>query len=426
MREKIFTLCLALATSVGTMFAEPVQIGELYYDLDAYNKTATVTTGNYSALTEVNIPSSVIYDAVVYSVTRIGDDTFGGCTCLTSIEIPSSVVWIGESAFYECTSLKSITIPNSVTHIGEMAFYGCTGLTSPVYNAHLFAYLPTTYSGAYTIPSGIESIAESALSECEGLTSVKIPNSVTTIGAVAFYGCTGLTSVTIPSSVTRIDDYAFYSCTGLTSITCEAVNPPALGEYVFYDGYNFFSIPLYVHAGSVDAYKADREWKTFSNILPIAGKEVDVTVPVIEPEATSAEIAWPIVSGAASYELIIKDANGKVVCTLTFNAQGQLTAIVIHAPARNEESQQTQSTGFAFTVTGLEPGTQYNYSIIAKNESGATINTKTGSFTTLSPEGIYDVIVNNQLGKGQKILHNGQFLILQGDHIYTLTGQEVR
>ena len=38
--KKLFTLLLAVAASVGTMLAEIVQIGGLYYDLDATNQTA--------------------------------------------------------------------------------------------------------------------------------------------------------------------------------------------------------------------------------------------------------------------------------------------------------------------------------------------------------------------------------------------------
>ena len=44
--KKLFTLLLAVAASVGTLFAwdyERVQIGDLYYNLDATNQTAQVT-----------------------------------------------------------------------------------------------------------------------------------------------------------------------------------------------------------------------------------------------------------------------------------------------------------------------------------------------------------------------------------------------
>ena len=256
---------------MGTMFAEKVQIGDLYYNLDATNQTAEVTSQYSSSpywstnITTANIPSSVTYNEVTYSVTSIGNWAFYGCSGMTSVTIPNSVTSIGNWAFYGCSGMTSVTIPNSVTSIGygafyncsgltsvtignsvtsigqyafyscsgltsieipnsvasieEYAFYNCTGLTSPVYNSHVFAYMPTSYIGAYTIPDGIESIASCAFALCSGLTSMTIPNSVTSIGYGAFYNCSGLTSVTIPNSVTSIGNWAFYGCSGMTSVT---------------------------------------------------------------------------------------------------------------------------------------------------------------------------------------------------------------
>ena len=172
------------------------------------------------------------------TVTKISGYAFYGCSGLTSVTIPNSVTSIGNYAFYGCSGFTSVTIPNSVTSIGNYAFWGCTGLTSPVYNAHVFAYMPSSYSGEYTIPDGIEIIS-----------------------STAFYSCSNLTSVTIPNSVTSIGNYAFYGCTGLTTITCKAVNPPALGDDVFYNVNT--TIPLYVPDQSVSSYLAAEQWKKF-------------------------------------------------------------------------------------------------------------------------------------------------------------------
>ena len=282
MKTKLFTLLLAVAASVGTMFAwdyERVQIGDLYYNLDATNQTAEVTyqlyeqSNNYSGLTTANIPASVSYNDVSYSVTSIGNEAFWG-SGLTSVTIPNSVTSIGYYAFRECSGLTSIEIPNSVTSIGTMAF-NCIGLISIVVASDNLNYctvdgvlfnkeqtelnqypIAKSYTQReYTIPNSVTSIGDYAFDNCIGLTSVTIPNSVTSIGEGAFYKCTGLTSVTIPNSVTSIGGWAFYECTHLTSVTVKAETPPTLGSYAFYNTYYNTNSPIYVPCDTLDTYK---------------------------------------------------------------------------------------------------------------------------------------------------------------------------
>ena len=549
MKTKILNLFLLLVTSMGTMFAEKVQIGDLYYNLDATNQTAEVTYRSYTnrkynedwGITTANIPASVTYNSVSYSVTSIGDGAFRSCSGLTSVTIPNSVTSIGGYAFYgcsgltsatipnsvtsignfafaECTSLTSIeipnsvtsigdyafnycrgltsvtipesvtsigdvafafcrgltsvTIPNSVTSIGNFAFKYCDGLTSPVYNAHVFAYMPTSYSGAYTIPDGIESIAGGAFDMCSGLTSVTIPNSVTSIGndafcycagltsvtipnsvtsigwgafrycrglisvtipssvtsigESAFSGCSGLTSVTIPNSVTSIGYDAFSGCTGLTSVTNFANTPQEITSSVF-DKVDKSTCVLYVPAGSVSAYQSADVWKDFTNILPIGAQPADVTTTTVTPSETTADIAWPQVTGAATYTIEIKK-KGELICTLIFNAQGQLISIALAAPSRNNAPQRAQAAGFSFTVTSLDSGTTYSYTMTAKGNNGNVLKTESGTFTTTGEsQGIEEISSSLQGGdRGRLILHNGQIFILRGDNTYTLQGQEVK
>ena len=235
--KKFYFLFLLTLLPLMTSAAGQVEIDGIWYVLDSISdtKTASVVSnpnGKYSG--SIDIPKSVTYGKVTYSVTSIGDEAFYDCSCLTSITIPSSVNSIGYQFFYGCSTLNSIkvesgntkydsrdncnaiietssntliagckntVIPNSVTSIGWYAFYGCTGLTS------------------ITIPNSVTSIGNGAFFGCSGLTSITIPNSVTSIGIQAFQSCSGLTSVTIPNSVTRIGDIAFMDCSGLTSIT---------------------------------------------------------------------------------------------------------------------------------------------------------------------------------------------------------------
>nr|MCR4620416.1 leucine-rich repeat domain-containing protein [Paludibacteraceae bacterium] len=97
--------------------------------------------------------------------------------------------------------------------------------------------------------------------------------SVTRIGEFAFQQCTGLTSITIGNGVTSIGNSAFSGCGGLTSMTVEATTPPYYSStYQMVSNYN---IPLYVPAGSVNAYKTATEWKKFTNIQAIPATGVN-------------------------------------------------------------------------------------------------------------------------------------------------------
>ena len=242
--------------------------------------------------------------------------------CSTTI-IPESVTSIGSYAFYDCSSLTSITIPEGVTSIGERAFYGCSGeLTvncnipsgGAFYNSEFtkvtigegvtsigdHAFSGCSSLTSITIPEGVTSIGSNAFDGCSSLTSIVvaegntvydsrggcnaiietssntliqgcsttiIPESVTSIGSYAFYDCSSLTSITIPEGVTTMGSYAFSGCSSLSSITCYAGIPPTGGNAYFSNVDK--SIPIYVTASSISAYKTAEEWKNFTNYQPL-------------------------------------------------------------------------------------------------------------------------------------------------------------
>ncbi len=360
------------------------------------------------------------------SVTSIGDYAFTDCTGLTSVTIPNSVTSIGNGAFYRCSGLTSMTIPNNVTSIGGYTFCNCSSLTSvtipnSVTSIGTQAFWRCSSLTSVTIPNSVTSIGDRAFSHCTSLTSVTIPNSVTSIGYSAFSDCSGLKNVILGSSVKVLEQGAFYNCSSIESITCYSQRPPTVNTDAFY-GLDYSTI-VYVPADYLNTYQMHDAWGLY-DVRPLGAKSTETTDVNVTPAETTADVAWPQVSGAATYELVIKDKSGNVICTLTFNANGQLTQIAFNAPARNNAPQQTQAAGFSFTVTGLEDGTSYDLTITSKDNNGSTLDTKTISFTTSGdvPQGI-DQVPSDQV-QSTKVIKNGQVFILRGEKIYTLTGQE--
>ena len=77
----------------------------------------------------VEIPATVTHEGETYTVKKIGDNAFYGCSGLTSITIPNSVTSIGNNVFSDCSSLESISIGSGMKSIGSGAFANCPKLT---------------------------------------------------------------------------------------------------------------------------------------------------------------------------------------------------------------------------------------------------------------------------------------------------------
>ncbi len=256
------------ADSVAAEFIKPILPPSSQETQQSVLKFKELSNGTYEVsglvdqtLTKVTIPST--YNGK--KVTVIGDYAFAGCTVLTSVIIPESIVRIEDCAFYSCVSLKSVEIPKSVKIIEHGAFSYCTALKyvtisegvtmlegdSSINTGGVFENCTSLTS--VTIPESVIMIGARTFFECTSLVSVTIPESVITIGASAFEKCTRLKSVTIPENVTTINDNAFRGCKSLTSLTLfDGVK--TIGEGAFKNCTSLKSVSI---PGSVTAIKKD-------------------------------------------------------------------------------------------------------------------------------------------------------------------------
>lgn len=124
-RMKKSFLLLSLLWGALSAWAHDAEVDGIFYNLDAGNKTATVTfkgneydsyEGEYAG--DVVIPETVTFEGFTYSVTQLGFCCFYDCSSLTSITIPNSVTSLGKSCFYGCSSLERIEVDAANTVIG--------------------------------------------------------------------------------------------------------------------------------------------------------------------------------------------------------------------------------------------------------------------------------------------------------------------
>ncbi len=289
-RKRLFALLAVMCCFVVVVASD--KVGDLYYDFDTNNLTATVTyestaSSNYSSLTSVTIPSTVQFNSVDYKVTAIGASAFRYCSSLESLTIPASVTEIGHSAFNGCTGLKNLRFDDGVetlnlgykpysssevyglfkdcaletlylgrnidyidysssypfdsypSRYGYSAFYDQFNLSSVIIGDNVTTlpkYLFYQCEGLTSIDLGnaLTIIPDYFCRGCSSLQSIDIPNTVKSIGAYAFYGAKSLADLTMGSSITSIGDYAFYGTTALTDITLPGTLTE-IGSYAFYN-----------------------------------------------------------------------------------------------------------------------------------------------------------------------------------------------
>ena len=412
------------------------------------------------------------------SLKKIETQAFIHCSALQTIHIPENVQTIEpvacimwdryseeEDKLY--SNFKSFTVDENNPY-----FAAKDGVLFNKSMTKLICF-PTGKSGEYIVPNLVDTIAPFAFYYGANVTKVTVSDHVCHISEYAFAYNISIKTIIIGNGVERIpmgcfiEDHSLqYISLGtgikeiandalgtdapstsylpLSTIVCHAPQVPeiikldSMADYFFEECYYspykeddkadvFVNInrnaKLYVPANLIPAYEKHFVWGEF-DVQPITAESAETTDVKTTTTENSVNIVWPSVSGAETYELIIRDKNGNVICTLIFNAQGQLLSIAFNAPARGDAPQKTQTAGFSFIVTGLEAGTSYDLTITAKNEAGQELDKKNVSFHTDSAEGIEDIHIDSD--KPVKVLMDGRIYILCGDHIFDTQGKMIK
>ena len=266
----------------------------------------------------LKIPETVTNDGEVYKVTGIESSAFSGCSGLTMVTIPSSVIAVGNYVFTDCRNLRIYCAAESkpsrwssfwnvnYTNLEIICFYfwntkilgefAYRVTNNELYEVEIIGYLgndncveiPAEIAiNAYTkckvtsiaanafcyntditsviIPNTVKSIGSKAFCGCTGLISANIGCSVESLGDDAFSGCTGLTSIALPISLTTIGDGAFTNCYNIESMNIKCLSPPTINSQTFLSVDK--NIPVFVTCGNANTYKSTDYWKDFVTFI---------------------------------------------------------------------------------------------------------------------------------------------------------------
>lgn len=405
-------------------FAYDFEVDGLCYN-KLSNNQVEVTYKNYmdgSYFGNVEIPETVVYNNVVYSVTSIGSYAFYKCTNLTGpLSIPNSVESIGEYAFVDCSGLTGpLFIPNSVTSIGMGAFTRCSGLTgSLTISNSLLSIENFTFSGCsgltgqLTIPNSVKSIGYEAFYKCSGFTGpLTIPNSVQTIIGRSFAGCRGFTgTLTIPNSLKSVPGQTFAGCSGLTgtlnipeSVTsigngafngCKGLNGSLVIsnsvitiEYDAFKGCGFseITIPNSVRSIGAEAFYGCSSlemvkslilspFEIASNTFGGLSSNVVLQVPKGTKEKYETTYGWTnyiksVVEKSDSQNITFADAKVKAICVANWDTDGD-------GELSEEEAKSVSDIATVFKQTEIESFDELKFFLgLTKIPSGAFDNCK--------------------------------------------------
>ncbi len=282
------------------------------------------------------------------------------------------------------------------------------------YNPCVIEELHLTIIDTPTPPSELQDTIYYADAICEGETYIWWGMEFTETGT---YTC-------IYEEIVEDEDYTYiYRHLHILYLT---VLPYETIEYEVeaYDSFEWHGI-VYTESGT---YTYQYECTTevlYLTIIPSQDNQGEV---VVEPSTNSVTITWQKEDDADTYIIVIKQGD-KVVCTLIFDAEGNLVS-VNYLPGRKSNKHGIQHAGltsdsFQYTITGLTPSTDYTYTVTATDDSDNTISSYSGEFTTHHATSVENTNTQLPTSDCQKILYEDHIYILRDGKIYSIMGQEM-
>ena len=238
------TLCYKILDNFGNV--------ALTWDRTNGRKNFDDGPSNYKG--DVSIPSFIITgenDDFTFRVMEIEQNAFYGCSEVTSIDIPFSVIRISDQ-FNGCSGLKKITVNEN-----NQSYKDVDGILFSKDDKMLIKYPAKKETAEYVISEDAAIICTGAFMDNEYLRKITIGNFVTAVSDYAFKNCSALEEVELGGNVRIIGNESFKNCPKLALVNAHGMWP-AHCPNVFDDAAKQ-NAKLYVPRGHL-------EWRDFKNI----------------------------------------------------------------------------------------------------------------------------------------------------------------
>lgn len=400
---------------------------------------STITAIGSSAFAETGLKNCVIPEGVTsiqnvafencqnlesvtlpQSLKRLGSRVFAN-SGLTSVVIPEGITWLSDGTFTGCKNLETVTLPTTLETIEYNAFSnsgltsifipkGVTSISSTSFNycGKLSTISVSDENTTYDSRNNCNAIIQTATNQIlRGTSNTIIPNTATSIGDNAFNDINSLTSIVIPESVTSIGQYAFRFCNSLAEVVCKAKVAPQLKSDAFSNDV-LSKATLYVPEESVESYKADGEWKKFSDIQPLPYAYINISAAEKTTYCSEHALDFTNIEGAKAYIASgFSPSTGVVLLTKVDKVPARVGFMVIGKEGKYEVPYCETD----FTYANLLVGT------MSQTTVASTADGKTNYVLSKGSDGVMFYLANNAMVPAKKAYLSIPSTIVDETHV---------
>ena len=237
--------------------------GNVTLTWDRTNGRKNFDDGPSSYKGDISIPSFITTgeDAeFTFRVMEIDANAFYGCTEVTSVDIPYSVLRIVNDAFKGCSGIQKFTVNEN-----NQSYKDVDGILFSKDSRMLIKYPAKKETAEYVISEDVSVICTEAFMDNPFLKKITIGNFVTAISDNSFKNCTSLEEVELGGNTRILGVDAFKNCPKLMLVNVHGMWPPHCSPTVIDDGVKQ-TAKLYIPRGQTMRYKRTLEWRDFKNV----------------------------------------------------------------------------------------------------------------------------------------------------------------